>query len=516
MCEQTNVEGETNDSVDAMNCEVVAASKNENKVVCTFWGGVANLCSATLGCGVLGLPAAITESGVLCGFGLLIASAWATGASMRFIIKATDFYGERTYEGLTEKVLGKRARAVVEAAITIFCLGACVAYMVAVGDILVQSGLTIGGSRSLTIVAAWGTSMMPLSMLRTMNALESVSTVGLISLAILIASAAWHLAADYDIFSAADTSTLEALSKESFGAEEEPNVWYPKNGFTSILQSCPIMLFAFSCQINANLIFDELPNYDKSESDTQTMEAIGADGEGALTEPFLDDSTNVNSEIKEPKKVLAMERIIWIAIWTCTALYVCISIITIIDFGNDTDPNILNNYNPNSMMVAAFICMCGTVIMAYPTCVFPVRVTLHGVIDQYFRVPDENEVSIVDVETTAASGELAVVSQEIQSGAHTRASFLEHFLITITVNVICLFMALITPNISIVFGLVGGSTSSLLGFIIPGLMAVKVVKEERARGCGHVWDVFLAHAMVIVGSIICVVTTIITAKSTLD
>ena len=55
-------------------------------------GAVANLCSATLGAGILALPFALYQAGLIWGGILLISSAWATTASINLLVEACDRY----------------------------------------------------------------------------------------------------------------------------------------------------------------------------------------------------------------------------------------------------------------------------------------------------------------------------------------------------------------------------------------------------------------------------------------
>jgi hypothetical protein len=54
----------------------------------------------------------------------------------------------------------------------------------------------------------------------------------------------------------------------------------------------------------------------------------------------------------------------------------------------------------------------------------------------------------------------------------------QHASITLLLAGLALGMALVIPNISVVFGLLGGTTSSLLGFIVPGLLGLKMDRKS--------------------------------------
>ena len=80
--------------------------------------------------------------------------------------------------------------------------------------------------------------------------------------------------------------------------------------------------------------------------------------------------------------------------------------------------------------------------------------------------------------------------------------FVQHSMVTFLLAGIALGFALVIPNISVVFGLLGGTTSSLLGFIVPGLLGIQLNRQRIS-----------AWFLLIFGSIVAVVTTITTIYS---
>ena len=80
--------------------------------------------------------------------------------------------------------------------------------------------------------------------------------------------------------------------------------------------------------------------------------------------------------------------------------------------------------------------------------------------------------------------------------------FFQHLAVTLLLAGTALGFALVIPNISVVFGLLGGTTSSLLGFIVPGLLGLQL--DRTRTSC---W------VLVICGSIIAVLTTTVTVYS---
>jgi hypothetical protein len=61
----------------------------------------------------------------------------------------------------------------------------------------------------------------------------------------------------------------------------------------------------------------------------------------------------------------------------------------------------------------------------------------------------------------------------------------------------------VIPNISVIFGLLGGTTSSLLGFVIPGLLGLQMDSKN-----------ITAWILVVAGSFVGFLTTGVTVYST--
>lgn len=102
----------------------------------SLWGTVFNLCAATLGAGALSLPHAVSAMGLIPGLVLLMITALATQFSIVLLVACLSVTNARSFEDLSVMLFGKVTGHLVEASIIVFCFGTCVAYTVAVGDIL--------------------------------------------------------------------------------------------------------------------------------------------------------------------------------------------------------------------------------------------------------------------------------------------------------------------------------------------------------------------------------------------
>jgi amino acid permease len=414
-----------------------------------------------LGAGVLALPYALKQAGLVWGGVLLLVSAMSTLYSLQLLVTACHVLHEYTYEGVVQTCLGTRARNITEISILFFCGGCAVAYVITVGDILGALHLP----RQICMVLVWTTMMFPLSLLKTMTSLQAASGVGIFSIGLLVVVAIIHLVDDSK--QEQDEHGLSLLLLPSF----ESLLW-PANGMTSVLMACPLVLFAFSCQVNVCAIYEE-----------------------------LDDKPN-------------MTRVLIVAVTVCAVLYTAISLAAYLDFDTSVQPNVLQNYCPSSspLIQMAFGGMTVAVVMAFPLNIFPTRVTLEGL---YEKKQHRAAEALREVELASSVGTndevvepfllLLPRSNYYDEKEKVPFNWSCHFLITLAICGSVLALALVAPNISVVFGLLGGTTSSILGFILPGLVGMKVDPCHRGR----------AQLLVVIGVVVGILTTAVTVYSTL-
>jgi amino acid permease len=261
-----------------------ASILQESHAPLSLVGPVANLCSATLGAGVLALPYALQQAGLVWGGILLLLAASSTLYSLQLLVEACRFFDTYTYEGIVQLALGKRARTITEVSILLFCGGCAVAYIITVGDI-VES---LSFNRNWAMLIVWIVAMLPLSLLRTMTSLQSASGVGIFSIFLLIAVANIH------------------YWQDRHSHQKHQMTWsiilWPAHGMTSVCMACPLIIFAFSCQPNVCAIYHELA---------------------------------------EKRN---MPNVLLVAVSVCAVLYTSISLAAYMDFGPTVQPNVLQNY----------------------------------------------------------------------------------------------------------------------------------------------------------------------------
>ncbi|KAL3757917.1 hypothetical protein ACHAWU_002837 [Discostella pseudostelligera] len=436
-------------------------------------GSISNLCSATLGAGALSLPYAISLTGIVIGVVLLMISAYLTIISVDVIIGWTTC-GEST------------------GGVSIDLLLWAVAYIVAVGDILNEGVQAIGIdsdhgeiSRQRIMISFWVLVMFPLSLQRNVRALERFSSLGVLSIISLVIAAVIHSLIHSSSFGG------DGGTQQIYRTDVNSMLW--PNSFWDIIKACPIIIFAFSCQINVCAIYEEL-----TPIDTPC-------GTSSHAMPML------------KSKQVAMHRITTNSVILCMILYICIGLFGFLDFGHDTADNILNNYcmqyTHDLMIIVPSAFFAVAIVIAFPFNILPARVTLKLILDRFrkrrrcdrchrffssitcdnclwpWTGPVEySRVGSIELDDHSIASDpllgddrfgdrpiliphmsLDAASLVTDNECSPESPPVEHFLLTLLLSGSALIVALLIPGISTVFGIMGGTAASVIAFILPGM-----------------------------------------------
>lgn len=283
-----------------------------------------NLCSATLGCGALALPFAFQGCGLLLATALLLVGAFVSIYSIRLLIECRDATLLNSYEDIAIEYFGKPMTLFVEWNIILFCFGTCVAYIVAVGDIIYPVAVALLGQQTAPthtalIIAFVLCIMFPLSFVSKINSLRYSSMAGVLAIVFLVAAVA-----------------LRAAQRIANGYDWGAVVWFNWD-VRSIFTSIPIMLFAFTCQVNVFSIYTELHR----------------------------------------PSIRRMSRVVHRGFIVNTIIYLVIGIFGALHYGRSTLPDILQNLSlSDPLMAFAQLGVGLTVVLAFPLNIYPARFTI--------------------------------------------------------------------------------------------------------------------------------------------
>ena len=330
--------------------------------------------------------------------------------------------------------------------------------------------------------------------------------------------------------------------------------WWTPASFGDVVLACPIVMFAFSCQVNVCAIYEELGG-----SRSGTGSDANGGGPSAAADSNAADLTRTrrrgnisgppshhpddyeDNEDSSRRKAAQMVRVTRAAVGICVILYSLIGIFAYLDFGDATADNVLKNYHVREtrdpMMIAAFAFTTIAVVLAFPLNVFPARVTLDGVVQRMVIGNQGGDDSIGDNigsseriasedgalerplleedgigEQISPTGARSTPDSDRPSSPSSRS---RHVVLTLIISGGALLAALVVPDISVVFGIMGGTASSVICFVFPGLF---VLEMKQAGDDDDIppqlsptrWRTVQAWSLIVGGSLIGILSTCIT------
>jgi amino acid permease len=419
-----------------------------------FAGSVFNLSAATLGAGALSLPYAVSLIGVKLALVLLVIAVVGAFLSVELLVASLDSARCNTYELVTTRRLGARAAVCVEIAILSFCFGTCVAYVMALGDIidvlLVKPALLPSWAphtRSQLMIAVWALLLFPISMPRSLAALQNATFGSTVALFVLVGTVCWHTARALSEAGADDVHALAPALAAAPAAADESVV-----GVVSrVASALSIIMFAFTCQVNVPEVYEELKG----------------------------------------RSAAKMRRVTATALGIALALYVLIGVGAYLEFGASTKPDVLSNYDVwapgrrDRPMLPSYALMGMAIVVAFPFNVFPARQTIMNALG------------------ASAGHELGAEDGERRSELHNG---LLHVGLTVGLTGAALLVALFVPGINVVFQLLGGTASALVCFCVPGMLALRSGLPMLERRSGRL----ATYALVGAGGAAGVISTALT------
>lgn len=104
------------------------------------FGASSNLVNAIVGAGIIGIPFAVEQSGLVIGIALLVLVSWMTSKSLRMIVELALYHpklsgkGVLTFEDLMKIPYGSFGKNFLLVSMLVFAYGAMVAYLIIIKD----------------------------------------------------------------------------------------------------------------------------------------------------------------------------------------------------------------------------------------------------------------------------------------------------------------------------------------------------------------------------------------------
>lgn len=305
-------------------------------------GCSANLINAILGSGIVGIPFALRQAGLVAGCVLLLGSAWLAEKTLRLLIGTAKHAHTATYETVAEAAFGIWGFRALAGNILIVAWGAVVSYMLIFKDCLpAVLGLTTDLQRNVILWTCSLAIMLPLSCQRDMANLAFTSRISVALDLILVAMVLYHAALrcqenNYEPIhdtAAATTTTTTAP-------------WYthyPAVRWETLPMGLGVLSFAFVCQHSAFLVA------------------------GSLERPTMERWSAVTR----------------ISLSSCAAIMLIIGLAGYLGYNNDVHGNILTNLPPHAWTANLARGLLGTcMLLVYPMMAMVVR---HGIVTLCFQ-----------------------------------------------------------------------------------------------------------------------------------
>ncbi|KAE8057006.1 hypothetical protein FH972_013728 [Carpinus fangiana] len=119
----------------------------------SYSGAVFNLSSTIVGAGIMALPAAVKQLGLMPGLIMIVLGAVLTESSIDMILRFSRASKSASYSGVVGDAFGGAGRTLLQVCIVVNNLGMLVVYMIIIGDVL--SGTRLDGVQHSGVVEEW-------------------------------------------------------------------------------------------------------------------------------------------------------------------------------------------------------------------------------------------------------------------------------------------------------------------------------------------------------------------------
>lgn len=420
-------------------------------------GAALSFAVATVGAGILALPSAFADAGVLASLAVMAAVSFFTVASIRYLVICVETLHLYSYESISRELLGPSFEVLARWMLIVYNFGVAVGYIVAMGELLepfhpwISSVFPLLQSREVILIAFWAAVNLPLSCVRHISALNKVSLLAVIAIHYIAFAVIYRYffpleggltAHSLQIHSNISSPLLpphapygrhvvrvsrnHGLVADVAGPTEPSlQIHLASWDFVAVL-AMPIMLFSFDCQALVFQMYHSLSN----------------------------------------PSVPAMTRVATLSTTMCFAVYAAVGVFGYLSNGQFIRDNILNNYDPNKdpIFAIAYGLYVIPVNLAFALVLFPVRDAIFNYI--YHTTGGDDEESHV-------------------SNYH-------HNMASIGLATLALLFALVTPGLVSIFALLGALCGSTLCFIYPAafrlrLHYLRVIKPRKWYSEGVMW-----------------------------
>lgn len=388
------------------------------------------LLHTSLGTGLISIPFFYKNNGIILSVVLLAFSYLMSTTGLILQCQLSNWLPTLTlkkklsFKSIGDLLFDEKSNKIVlfDIAIAIKCFGVSISYLIVIGDLMPQIlryfTFKIDIHRSIFISFSLFCIIMPLCFIKKISSLKKFSMIALISVVYLC----FMIIINAFVY------------KEN---DQKGHIYWtkPKKSYKDInfLTSFPISVFAFTCQHNTFSIFNELK-----------------------TPTFANFS-----------------KIVVKAMSCALIIYLTVGTLGYITFGDNVESNIIKMYEmDNFFNVLGRFCIVVLVTLAYPLQMYPCRLSIYNIYNHFQNKPIFNSLTDTDTNEsiTLLNEEELNLEQQINS-SHLDIPDLQFKVITMSIIIAGFFIAISLTNLGLVLGFIGGTGSTLIAFILPGLFS---------------------------------------------
>ncbi|KAG6591444.1 Amino acid transporter AVT6A, partial [Cucurbita argyrosperma subsp. sororia] len=270
----------------------------------SFSGAVFNLSSTIVGAGIMALPAAVKQLGLIPGLIMIILGSTLTELSIDFILKFSRTSKSATYAGAVGDSLGSAGRTLLQVCIVVNNLGMLIVYMIIIGDVF--SGTTTNNVHHKGVMEEWfgqhwWTSRISLMLFTTLLIFAPLISFKRVDSLRYTSSLSVGLAIVFVAITAG--VSIAKLMDGSIGMPRLMPELIDQASFWQLFTTVPILVTAYICHHNV------LP---------------------------------IENELKDPTQ---MKSIVRTSLIICSSLYIATSFFGFILFGDQTLDDVLANFD---------------------------------------------------------------------------------------------------------------------------------------------------------------------------
>lgn len=450
------------------------------------------LVSTIVGGGVLSLPYAFSQTGLVLGCALLVVCAVASDYTVQLLVECARRTGAETYEELALHAYGRSARVAVVTVIGTVTWISTVAYLVLITDMLTpiardELHLPLHRQGVMLLAAAC---VCPLCLPRSLHALRFTSVLCVGAVLALAGCIAYRSLTDGYVFAPPPDAAARGLDLHVL-------VWPVslRTAWHGALHALPIFCVSFLCHFNV---------------------------------------LSTHTELHEPSRGRIAD-VVHQTMALCCSLYLCVGVMGYLHRLGETRGDVLLNFAPNDAVInggrgaLALVLFFSTPLLVLPCrdCVLrllaglpspheePAPAALRATAGDgggamgggtALRALKQPLVAPSNAATAAASTAGLCGGDCWAAHATAHAELLGRVVVAVGVLGSSTFAALLVPDIVAVWSLLGSSIAMLVAFLLPALFFLRILrirahKPWRAKKLGAVLVLVVGTGLAVVGTL---------------